>query len=140
VRKSRKNCCTYQRRQSAWRRNPITNPDAMGRREQAQNSTRHLLKKRQQRSPITASLKMEKSSHTGREEKQRSNGAEARGGYERKAEESGSRSRHRQKREEYTKRRGKLGVNPDRRMRNPTMQIFRPLPGTSRHKYTATTE
>jgi hypothetical protein len=101
---------------------------------------RHLLKKRQQRSPLTASLKMERSSHTGREEKQRSNGAEARGGYERKAEESGSRSRHGQKREEYTKRRSKLGVNPDRRMRNPTIQIFRPLPGTSRHKYTATTE
>jgi hypothetical protein len=31
-------------------------------------------------------------------------------------------------------------VNPDRQMRNPTMQIFRPVPGTSRHKYTATTE
>ncbi|CAM6073387.1 unnamed protein product [Sphagnum tenellum] len=100
---------------------------------------RHLLKKRQQRSPLTASLKMVRSSHTGREEKQRSNGAEERGGYERKAEETGNRSRHGQKREQYTKRRSKLGVNPDRRMRNPTMQIFRPEPGTSRRKYTATT-
>jgi hypothetical protein len=25
-------------------------------------------------------------------------------------------------------------------MKHPTMQIFRPVPGTSRHKYTATTK
>jgi hypothetical protein len=48
---------------------------------------RHLLKKRQQRSPLTAGLEMRRSSHTGREEKQRSSGAEARGGYEQKSVE-----------------------------------------------------
>lgn len=110
----------------------------MGRREQGQNSTPSLAEKETTEKSTHGRPRDEKKlayRERGKAEEQRRRSARRL-----RAEECGSRSRHGQKREEYTKRRGKLGVNPDRRMRNPTIEIFRPVPGTSRHKYTATTE